>query len=264
MLIFTTDKTRLLEHFRKDTVLFAYHIGDLDDFHFPHCQWGATYGKSPRIDDVLLLYNGLQVPTVLAFGLTDKFTGLLHDFMAVAPNHFHCHFQPQYRELLSQYGELRPNGTHLKMRLNVDRFAAAAHSRSRNDPAIHCLHVSHEKELRRLYAEAYPDNYFHARMLQTGRYFGYLERGRLVAVSGVHVVSDEHRIAVLGNITTHPDWRGRGLAALLTGRLLSDFVHEGKMVCLNVKADNTPAIACYEKLGFERVHEYEEAFVTLR
>lgn len=263
MLIFTTDKRRLLEHFRKDPVLFAYHIGDLDDFYFPHCQWGAAYGKSPRIDDVLLLYSGLEVPTLLAFGLTDKFGALLNDFMAVAPSAFHCHFQAQHRDLLGQYGNLEPMGTHLKMRLAPERFAQFVPPPI-DEQAVHRLHVSHEPDLRRLYAEAYPENYFVGRMLQTGRYFGYLERGRLMAVTGIHVISDEHKVAVLGNIATHPDRRGHGLAAALTHRLLKDLVREGKMVCLNVKSDNAPAIACYSKLGFEPVHRYEEAMVTLK
>jgi len=264
MLIFTTDKQRLLEHFRKDPVLFAYHIGDLDDFHFPLCQWGATYGQSPRIDDVLLLYSGLETPTLLAFGLTDKFPGLLRDFMAVAPPRFHCHFQSQYRDLLGQYGDLSPLGSHLKMRLNTERFAALRPQASHDDHGVHRLHVSHEVDLRRLYSEAYPDNYFAGRMLQSGRYLGYMEQGRLVAVAGIHVISEEHKVAVLGNITTHPDRRGQGLATMLTYRLLKDLVGEGMLVCLNVKADNVPAITCYEKLGFEQVHRYEEAMIVLR
>ena len=48
MLVFTTNKERLSEHFQKDPVLFAYHLGDLDDFYFKDCQWGATYGFSFR------------------------------------------------------------------------------------------------------------------------------------------------------------------------------------------------------------------------
>ncbi|MCP4686026.1 MAG: GNAT family N-acetyltransferase, partial [bacterium] len=42
-------------------------------------------------------------------------------------------------------------------------------------------------------------------------------------------------------------------------RLLEELTSEGKMVCLNVQQDNAAAIRCYEKLGFVKVHEYEEA-----
>jgi ribosomal protein S18 acetylase RimI-like enzyme len=263
MLVFTTDKKRLLEHFQKDPVLFAYHIGDLDDFYFPYCQWAATYGKSPRIDDILLLYTGCETPTLLAFGLTDKFPDLLSDFLPLAPSRFYGHFLAPHRGVLQRFADETPLGAHLKMRLDVDRFESSDR-RERGSAAIFRLDRSREPELRELYAAAYPDNYFVPRMLETGKYFGYREGGRLVAVTGVHVDSDEQKIAVLGNIATYPDFRGRGLAGRLTAHLLRELVAESKLVSLNVKADNTPAIACYKRLGFETVREYEEGLFTLR
>jgi ribosomal protein S18 acetylase RimI-like enzyme len=263
MLVFTTDKKRLLEHFRKDPVLFAYHIGDLDDFYFPYCQWGATYGKSPRVDDVVLLYTGCDTPTLLAFGLTDKFPELLSDFLAVAPNRFYCHFRAEHREILRRFADEKPLGTHLKMRLNISAFDSTASPEGGVVDSIIRLDESHEGELRTLYQTAYPEHYFVPRMLETGKYFGYYEKERLVAVTGVHVDSNEQKITVLGNITTHPDFRGRGLARILTHRLVRELVDEGKMVCLNVKADNMSAIACYERLGFEPVHQYEEGLFSL-
>ena len=263
MLIFTTDKRRLLEHFRKDPVLFAYHIGDLDDFYFPYCQWAATYGKSPRIDDVLLLYTGGTTPTLHAFGLTERFPELLQGYLPLAPKRFYCHFLKQHGGLLRQFGSVTPLGSHLKMRLN--RAAFPAHERAAAvEGSIVRLDRSREAALAELYAAAYPDNYFVPRMLESGKYYGYLEHGRIVAAAGVHVHSDVHKIAVLGNIATHPDFRGRGLATLLTGRLAAELADEGKLVCLNVKADNAAAVRCYEKLGFEKVHEYEEALFELK
>jgi len=69
---------------------------------------------------------------------------------------------------------------------------------------------------------------------------------------------------VLGNITTHPDFRNRGLGTAVTSRLLVELSHEGKLVCLNVKADNVAAVKCYERLGFVKVHEYHEGLFVRR
>ena len=55
-----------------------------------------------------------------------------------------------------------------------------------------------------------------------------------------------------------------GLATLLTGHLTRMLADEGKLVCLNVSADNAPAIRCYEKLGFVAAHEYAEGFFKRR
>lgn len=261
-MIFTQNKMRLLRHFRKDPVLFAYHMGDLDDFYFPDCLWPTSFGAKQGIDDVLLVYSGCETPSLLAFGLTERFESLLREYLPMAPYRFFCHFQERYRGIFAEFADEHPLGTHLKMKLQDERFSECGLSDT--DEEIIQLRESHLEQLRELYAAAYPDNYFVPRMLQTGHYLGILEGERLVAVAGVHVASDEHKIAVLGNVTTHPDHRGRGLATRVTHALTSRLVSEGKEVCLNVKADNTPAITCYEKIGFERVHTYEEALFTLR
>jgi GNAT superfamily N-acetyltransferase len=279
--IFTTDKKRLRAHFAKDPALFAYHIGDLDDFFFSDCLWPAVFGERGGIDDVLLTYLGGETPTLQAFGLTARFPDLLRAYLPIAPRRFFCHYQKQYRAIFQDFACEQPLGSHLKMKLDeatfhtsVGRDQRVALSLSKGGPANEVAGVqdscptrldpSHEGALHELYAVAYPDSYFTPRMLQTGRFFGYFDQGNIVAVAGVHVVSDTERIAALGNVTTHPDYRGRGLAALVTQRLTSELVSEGKAVCLNVKADNTTAIACYRKLGFVPVHEYEEALFELK
>ncbi len=265
MLIFTHNKKKLLKHFRKDEVLFAYHIGDLDDFYFPDCQWAAAFNPKTGIDEVLLTYTGCDTPTLLAFGRGDRFEALLRDYLPLAPSRFFCHFQRHHRRVLAEFADEAPLGTHLKMNLDRETFARLADRRtSPDDPAVERLTATDEPDLRDLYAAAYPDNYFVPRMLQTGKYRGCRKDGQLVAVAGVHVSSEEHRIAVLGNLTTHPDHRGEGMATRLMYDLTRELVDEGRTVCLNVKNDNSPAIACYEKLGFLRVHEYEEALFTLK
>ena len=254
-LIFTHDKNRLLEHFSKDPVLFSYHLGDLDDFFFPHCQWGAIYGRSPRIDDAVLLYTGGDTPTLQAFGLTDKFPTLLREYFAVCPDRFYGHFQSQRRPVFRESFNEQSLGTHQKMKLIEFREPK---DRSQVGEIIR-LGEADQSDLQQLYDESYPDHYFVPRMLESGKYFGVRRDGQLVAVSGVHVDSKEYKIAVLGNICTHPSSRGQGLATIVTAHLVKELVAESKTVCLNVKTDNGPAIHCYESLGFEKVCEYQEA-----
>ena len=259
MLIFTADKKKLQHHFEKDRVLFAYHSGDLDDFYFERCQWAAAYGRSPRIDDVILIYNGPDMPTVLAFGLSERFGSLLESLLDLLPEQFHCHFQEKSRDVFRNRYQEKPRGRHLKMKLG----AFAPTSDVDSDKIVR-LDGSHEPRLHELYDVAYPDGYFDSRMLATGKYYGCLVDDRVLAVAGVHVCSDEYKVAVLGSIATHPDHRGKGMATALTSHLTAELVNEGKLICLNVKADNVPAIHCYEKLGFETIHEYEESRFELK
>ena len=91
-------------------------------------------------------------------------------------------------------------------------------------------------------------------MLATGRYVGVRDDGRLVCVAGVHVHSPTWGVAALGNVATLPELRGQGLArgacAALCLLLLADGI---ETIALNVRADNTAAVASYARLGFEPV-----------
>ncbi len=100
-------------------------------------------------------------------------------------------------------------------------------------------------------------------MLETGHYYGIRQDGALLSIAGVHVYSPQYRVAALGNITSHPAARERGLATLVTARLCKELLRNVDHIGLNVRADNASAIACYTKLGFTRTAEYGEYALEL-
>ena len=259
MLIFTTDKARLLHHFQKDPVLFSYHIGDLDDSYFNDCQWAVDYHERARIEEAVLIYTGCQIPAVLAFGLSDRFPALLEQIVDILPPRFYCHFHPYERKIFKRYFIEHSLGTFIKMKYeNVSKTLAGA------DNKIKKLDMSYRDKLIELYQKSYPENYFTEKMLLTGKYYGYLEKGKILSAAGVHVYSDDYKIAVLGNIVTDLNHRGKGLSSLVTSRLVTELANENKQICLNVKKDNLPAIQVYKKLGFIEKHEYEESLFELK
>lgn len=81
----------------------------------------------------------------------------------------------------------------------------------------------------------------------------------LVAVSGDTVVGyigsqssfDE---ADVMNVAVHPDFRRQGIAEKLISTLVEELKNRGiHALMLEVRASNAPAIALYEKLGFQQV-----------
>ena len=116
--------------------------------------------------------------------------------------------------------------------------------------------------LRLLYKQSYPDNWFDPHMLATGKYFGTIDGDKISAVAGIHVFSKKYRIAALGNITTHPLYRGKGLSTRVTAALCTNLLREIDHIGLNVSICNRTAINCYTKLGFEVHAEYDEYFVS--
>lgn len=259
MLVFSNDKDRLLRHFSINKVLFAYHIGDLDDFYFPHCQWAVSYHhERARIEETILTYSGGDVPSVLAFGLTDNFNKLLDDLIDLLPDKFYSHFFENSRDVFLKRYKEEQLGTFSKMKL--EKFMLASDNSGFD---IVRLDESHTESLKNFYKSSYPENYFTSRMIESKMYFGALDKNEIISVSGVHVYSEEYKIAVLGNIATAESHRGKGIATAVTSHLLKELKDKVNLICLNVKSDNQPAIKCYENIGFKKQLEYQESFFEL-
>jgi ribosomal protein S18 acetylase RimI-like enzyme len=103
--------------------------------------------------------------------------------------------------------------------------------------------------------------FFVPELLDTGHYAGIeVDDDRvLAAVAGVHVLSEAHGVAAIGNVLTHPAHRRQGLARALVATLARRLLATVPVVGLNVGTANTGARTLYEDLGFVPVVRYEEA-----
>ncbi|MEU7754459.1 GNAT family N-acetyltransferase [Micromonospora sp. NPDC049171] len=247
------DRAVLARLLGRDPVLHAYQLGDLDDFFWPYTSWFR------RDDQVALLYHGTDLPTLLAFAApadTAALSVLLAQVAPVLPARLYAHLSPGLTGVLAGSFRLDAGGRHHRMALtDPGRLGAVS-------PVGVVLGAADLPQVRELYAQAYPGNWFDERMMQTGQYLGIRDGGALVAVAGVHVFSPTYRVAALGNVTTHPRWRGRGLAASVVAALCARLRESVQHVTLNVKADNAAAVRLYERVGFTRVADYDEWTLT--
>lgn len=233
----TRDVAALAACFRRDPVLYAYCLGDLDPFFFPKTRWWVA----GDFEAALLLYSAFETPVVQGFddGLWD----------IDLPPRAHVHCRRRHLEVLARRYRIEPLGTHLKMEFRGPAPDAEASPLGPEDlPAIRALHEA-----------AYPGAYLDARTLDLGMARGVFEDGALVAFAGCHVYSREYGVAAIGAVATHPAFRGRGLAGRVTGALVGAL--GVPTVTLNVHAGNAAAIRVYERLGFVARHEYEEATI---
>ena len=77
-----------------------------------------------------------------------------------------------------------------------------------------------------------------------------LEGDKVVGYVGSQTVIDASDMM---NIAVHPDFRRRGIAEALIVALEEQLQQRGsRMLLLEVRASNAPAIALYEKLGFSQ------------
>lgn len=90
---------------------------------------------------------------------------------------------------------------------------------------------------------------FTSRTIEFGNYNGIFENQNLVAMAGERLHLNAY--TEISAVCTHPEFLGKGYAAMLVG-MLSDQIHKsGKTAFLHVRKDNERAIALYERLGFE-------------
>jgi len=198
----------------------------------------------------------------MAFGVTPRFDILLKELIDLLPQKFLGHYQKDLRQHFHKAYQEKHLGSFWKMKL-LDTAKAKSINDSVGENIIK-LDQSHGDELKKMYVLAYPDGYFDRRMLLTGKYFGYLHKGRIVSVAGVHVDSEEYGVTVLGSIATLPKFRGKGLATMVTAQLLKELIGKRKVITLNVDSENAAAVKCYSNLGFVKTHECEEGLFTLR
>jgi len=81
-------------------------------------------------------------------------------------------------------------------------------------------------------------------------YFGIYQGDTLVSAAGTHVRSIRSGIAAVGNVLTRLAYRGRGMATSCTSAVTETALEDHRDVVLNVREDNVPAIAVYERLGY--------------
>jgi len=252
---------RLIESFlRRNPALHLYELGDLDDFFFPYTSW---YGheKDGEIISLALLYRGTELPVLLALDDSGSASmpDLLNELKDKLPKRFYCHLTRGCEKMLEDRFSLEPHGTHHKMTLTDKSLLDTT-----DVSGALQLDARDKAEILEFYASAYPGNWFDARMLETGQYFGLRRNGRLASIAGIHVYSPQYKVAALGNIATLPEFRGQGLGTSVTAALCRNLLKTVDIIGLNVKTDNADAVRCYQKLGFKITGEYNEFMANER
>ena len=234
-----------------------YLIGDLDDFYWPKTDWYAlkSHGK---LTALILLYKGLEIPTLLAFCTDNLHTTryLLFGIKSYLPLLFNAHLS---FGLIDVFGE----NTVMKYYGHNDQMLLYKNPEYIKNPNIRQLKEKDLNSIYHLYEVSYPGNWFNKHMLLSGKYLGYFSRGKLIGIAGIHVYSEKYKVAALGNITTHPDFRGQRISYKLTSQLCHELRKTVHYIGLNVRSDNTPAITCYRNIGFKKIGGFNEYMIKL-
>jgi GNAT superfamily N-acetyltransferase len=250
---FSTDRELLRTFLEQDRLFAAYALCDLDDREFSRTRWGVAYsGSAPR--SVVLEYAGLAPQPMFAMGEPDGVEAVLRNL--IRPRVAYLAMRPELLPAVDSVYHVDPGPEMIRMAVDRQTF--------RPSPGLAARLVPGEiGDLNRLYELGFT-TWLPATAITEGVYYGVRVRGRLVAAAGTHVISREARMAVVGNVLTHRDFRGRGFAKVTTSAVTAELLRTCDDVVLNVRADNAPALAAYRALGYREHCRFAERLVHRR
>jgi RimJ/RimL family protein N-acetyltransferase len=246
----TADRSRLRAFLETDRLYSAYALCDLDDREFLRTRWGVAFAAGQPIA-VVLQYAGYSPQPIFVMGDNAGIAAVLSNI--IKPRAAYVAAKREHLAALASNYRVEAGPAMLRM------WVDSAHFRPFPADVQRLLPVE-IGELNRLYQLGFA-SWLPASAITDGLYYGIRVGGRLVSAAGTHVISRAAKLAVVGNVMTHADFRGRGYATAVTGAVTADLLRFCDQVVLNVRADNPPALAAYRRLGYQVSLTFEERLI---
>ena len=233
-----------------DRLYAAYALCDLDDREFRRTRWGVALGRDGPVA-VALQYAGLSPQPVFVMGERAGVGAILAD--VIKPRAAYIASLPEHLPAISTSYRADPAQALFRMWVDSAHFRPFLADVQRLGP-------DDISDLNRLYQLGFAA-WLPSTAISEGLYYGARVGSRLVSAAGTHVISSTARLAVVGNVMTHAEYRGRGYATAVTAAVTRDLLAFCDQVVLNVRTDNPPALAAYRRLGYQVHLTFEERLV---
>lgn len=249
----TRDRVLLRNFLERDRLRAAYAICDLEEREFARSKWGVATQSGETVA-VVLEYGGLTPQPLFAIGDSEAIAAVLRE--VIRPRVVYLATDEKHLPAIERLYRVDPGPQMLRMYVNREMFMPF------HGPAGRLVPVD-IADINRLYGLGF-SGWLPADSIGHGIYYGVRVNGRLVAAAGTHVISPEGRLAAVGNVLTHAEYRGRGFAKVTTSAVTQDLLQFCDEVVLNVRSDNPPAIAAYHALGYREHNHFEERLAHRR
>jgi ribosomal protein S18 acetylase RimI-like enzyme len=224
---------------------YTYQFMDLEENNWNNVICYGLY-DGEEIKQIAMLLINYGIPVLLAACFKDKKYNieLLNAIKVFLPSKFYTHIDEE--TLKSVFGKDNVSDQHEYMNMGLKNTAPL-------DSVNVSVRLGCEKinDIKGLLSESYPDAWLDDKLVKLGRNFGVYEGNKLVSFAGIHAYSEEFQVVAVAHVTTHPDFRRKGYGEMVVASLINDLKNDVRYIGLNVKTDNTTAINCYKKLGFE-------------
>lgn len=246
----TRDRALLLSFLDRDRLFAAYAIADMDDSEFSRTRWGVVFEDDEPVA-VAMEYRGLSPQPLFVMGTPEGVKAVLAE--VVRPRVAYLAAKPEVVPAVSQVYRVEPAAVMVRMSVDRATFTPVFGDVVRLDAAD-------TRHLNRLY-DLGLTAWLPAESVDAGIYYGVRRGSRLIAAAGTHVIGPMYGIAAVGNVFTDREYRGQGLAKIVTSAVTERLLKAVDQVVLNVRADNPPALATYRALGYAEHTRFDERLV---
>jgi len=216
----------------------AYALAHLDPRLFSRSEWWQARG--PQGQALLVHSRSGLGPALVALGDPQALEALCR--LHPGPRLTFATFQLDHLAVAQRHFVLSRPGPSLRMTVSAASFRPVAGPAQRlrraNIGAVNALQHSES-------FGSYP-----AAILDDGVYYGVYADQKLIAMAGTHVLAPSQGLALVGNIMTHPRYRGQGHGSVATSAVTAELLKTCPDVLLTVDARNRIAIRLYERLGY--------------
>jgi GNAT superfamily N-acetyltransferase len=250
-----TDRSRIQAYLETDRLYAAYAIGDLEPGFFELCEWTGA-DAAGLLDALALHYHGLEPPALFVMGSAQGLRAILRQ--ASSPQQVYLTCQEEHLAVTREFYVWEQVIPMFRMVLPPVSFSPIEGD---------CLRLGtrHAEQLAALYALGGGAVAFSPSQISGGVFYGAFADGRLVAAAGTHLVSPTYGVAAVGNVFTHPEYRGLGYGSATTTAVVAELLALGiRDLVLNVGQENGRAIRIYQRLGFERYCPFLEGRASTR
>jgi ribosomal protein S18 acetylase RimI-like enzyme len=244
----TTDRDLIRGFLHRDRIYAAYALADLEDKDPGRSRWGVARADG-EVVALVLEYGGPSPQPLFVSGRDDGIEAILRDVIKPSIAYVAC--LPANRPAVETRYRLEAGPQMVRMWVDRGTFRPSV------DAGVERLSPADAGELNRLYRLGF-GSWLPPSAVGDGVYYGIRVNGRLVAAAGTHVIGRGARIAVVGNVLTQPEFRGRGYAQATTSAVTAHLLEFCDHVVLNVRADNPPALNAYQRLGYAEHVRFEE------
>lgn len=248
------ERERIRQLLRPRVEYTAYALGQLEPGLFERASWYWARGETGTA--LVLHSRGGLGDASFVMGDANAVAAILSIHPGPVQTYATC--QPHHLAALRRVYHIASQQPMIRMAVTPATFRAGG-----SQPAVHLTGLD-IRRVNALYSVEGSASYYAPEHIDAGVYRGVVVEGRLVAIAGTHVVSAQERVAVVGNVLTHPLQRGRGYATAATSAVTETLLEYCDTVVLTVDSRNRPAVAAYERLGYVESCQLVEASATRR